>query len=153
LSSTGLPLASGVPYLYASLNSGASFTFGNGASVSTSGGKSMSIAIDPTDPSVMMAYNGFAIGASLQGRIPFTPVSQPTAMTTPLYGNIFGTGTVQIGDLPISVTGAVDINLDVNHTGSPLGISGNTLKQLLTGNESFETLAGNAINDVAIGIN
>ncbi len=153
LSNTGLPLNNGVPYLYASLNSGASFTFGNGASVSTSGGKSMSIAIDPSDPSVMMAYNGFAIGASLQGRIPFTPVSQPTANTNPLYGNIYGTGTIQLGDLPVSITGAVDMNLDVNHTGHPWGISGNTLQQLLSGKVSLPQVAGSAFNDVAWGLN
>jgi hypothetical protein len=151
LGDLNLPLNPGVPYLYLKGDSGFSVSFGN-ASVSKPG-KSLALAIDPADPSVAVRYGDFAVGGSAKGRIPFTPFTQPSGLTTPVYGNVFGAGSVQLGSYPITIGGNAVLDLDANNDGTLVGISGDTFKRLLAGSLKITDLAANAINDVAIGVN
>jgi hypothetical protein len=139
----GVPVNPGVPYCFASINSGFTVSLG-GASVSTPGGASLAIVIDPADPSVEVSANlnsGFAVGASAHGWIPFIPVSQPSAISGGLYGHLYGLATFPLGDYPVTVTGSTVINLDANNTGHVLGISGNIFSELIHGKLSLSALA------------
>jgi hypothetical protein len=153
LGDLNLPVNAGVPYFYASIGTGFSASFG-GASVSSEG-QSLAFAFDPADPSVAVRIGSFAVGGSLKGEIPFTPWAQPTAAKQPIFGNLYGEANDIQPDpeIPITLSGAIAINLDAKNTGHPLGISGNTFSELLDGKESFGQLAKNAINDLAIGVN
>jgi hypothetical protein len=153
LGNLNVPVNPGVPYLYASVNTGFSIQLGNGPSISSSGGKSMAIAIDPSDPSIVVRYNDFAAGGSLNGRIPFTPVTQPSGFSDTIYGQLYGAGSIDLGEYPATISGSAVINLDPNHTGHVLGISGDTFHQLLTGKLKASQLEVNALNNEAIGIN
>jgi hypothetical protein len=153
LATPEFPVNAGVPYLYASAGNGFSVTFG-GAGVSTEG-DTLNVAFDPADPSVVVQVGNFAAGASIKGYIPFTPVNQPSAAAgKQIFGNLFGEATdIQLGALPVTVSGSVVLNLDANNDGKLLGISGNTFSNVLRGKENLASLAANALNDLAVGIN
>ena len=69
-------------------------------SIGVGNGKSLAIAVDPSDPSVAIHYGGgdvvsdVVVAGSVQGRIPFTPATQPTAITDTFYGNLFAQASV-----------------------------------------------------------
>jgi hypothetical protein len=151
LDSLDLPVDAGVPYLYATVNTGFTATFGS-ARVSTSGDK-LSFAFDPADPSVAARVGEFAVGGSIKGYIPFTPVAQPSGASDPIFGNLYGAGAIQLGELPVSLKGSVVIDLDANDDGKILGMSGNTFSKVLQGQQSLASLATNALNDLKVGIN
>jgi len=152
LADLNLPVDSGVPYLYASVSSGFSASFG-GAAVSTKG-ETLAFVFDPADPSVAVRIGNFAVGGSIKGYIPFTPWAQPTAVNEHIIGNLFGEAdNIPLGDLPITLSGSVVLNLDAQGTGNPLAISGNTFSKLLKGQVNLTSLATNALNDIAIGVN
>jgi hypothetical protein len=145
-STLGLPLANALPYILG-VGTGISLQFGN-ASVDT-GGKSLALALDPSDPALLVGVNNFAFGGSLHGYIPFTPLQIPTALAAAIannngvagYGNIYANGSVDLGEIPVTLGGSEVIGLDPNHTGSPLGISGQQIVQLVNGQLSLASVA------------
>jgi hypothetical protein len=154
-----LPLANALPYFYFGAGTGFSLQFGT-ASVDT-GGQSLALAFDPADPSLFVKVSNFAFGGSLHGYIPFTPLQKPSALASSIastngvagYGNLFAMGSIDLGEIPVTLGGAIVIGLDVNHTGTPLGLNGTNVQQLIHGQLSLASLAGQALSDVFVGVN
>jgi hypothetical protein len=153
LGSLGVPLNPGVPYLYYSSTSGNGVSFGN-VTVSPSNSQSFSVAVDPADPSVMVESNGFGFGASLKGEIPYIPTNLPDGIADPrIYGNVYFTGSVDLGELPASVTGSVVIDLDANNDGRFCGLTRQTLQGVLNGKTSLTAALGAEAGDIKVGLN
>ncbi len=156
-----LPLADSLPYFFRQVNLSPSFSFGN-LSIGT-GPFNFAMAFDPTDPSLFIRTGDFAFGGSLRGYIPFVPVEIPTfdanrgAKPGDVfgYGNLFGRGAFDLGEIPVTVSGEMVVGLNATRSGGPLGISGNKAKEFLKGsNHSLKTLfSQTSINDVFYGIN
>jgi hypothetical protein len=145
LDSLDVPLNPGVPYLYYSSTTGAGISFGS-ANLNTSGSKSSSVAVDPADPSMMLKYGDYGFGVSLKGEIPYTPTHLPDGIKDPkIYGNVYATGSVPLGDLPGTLTGGVVIDLDANDDGTFCGLTSQTLDTVLRG--------GAPTGDIKFGVN
>jgi hypothetical protein len=145
LGSLGVPLNPGVPYLYYSSATGAGISFGS-ANLNTSGGNSSSVALDPTDPSLMVKYGDYGFGVSLKGEIPYTPTHLPDGKADPkIYGNVYATGSVPLGDLPATLSGGVVIDLDANSGVPSGGLTSQTLDNVLRG--------GTASGNIRFGVN
>jgi hypothetical protein len=145
LGSLGVPLNPGVPYLYYSSTTGAGISFGS-ANLNTSGSNSSGVAVDPADPAMMIKYGDYGFGVSLKGEIPYTPTHLPDGIKDPkIYGNVYATGSVPLGDLPGTLTGGVVIDLDANGDGTFCGLTSQTLDTVLHG--------GARGGDIAFGVN
>jgi hypothetical protein len=159
LHSLNAPLLDDVPYFYMRSDSGATASLGN-MSVSTPGSHTMEVVFDPGDPMVYVSYDDYAGGVSFHGDLPYVPNLLPTGQSDPgIFGQIYAAGSVDLGELPVSLSGSMVLNLDANHDGHYLGLSNNSqlngslIGNLLTGNTSVSQLAANAINDIQIGFN
>jgi hypothetical protein len=153
LGSLGVPLNPGVPYLYYSSTTGDGISFGS-INANASSSQSFSVAVDPAGRSVMLKSGGFGFGVSLDGEIPYTPTNLPDGIADPkIYGNLYVTGTVPLGDLPASLTGGVVIDLDANNDGTLCGLTSQTLSNVLHGRTSLTDALGAQIGDIRVGVN
>jgi hypothetical protein len=154
-----LPLANALPYIYVGAGAGFSLEYGN-ARIDTAG-KFLSFALDPADPSLFLKVGDFAFGGSWNGYIPFRPLSVPSALASTVtlyngvagYGNLYAKGAFDLGEIPITLGGEAVIGFDANHTGSPLGITGDTAHELTTGQLNFSDVVGTALNNLFVGFN
>ena len=119
------PLASAIPYIYVSVNSSASISFGTATSLS-SNGNSFEVALDPADPAI---YAGIGLSAasasggimiSEHGEIPYTPLEAPTKWTGSLYGNLYINANIDIAGLtdntiPLDVSGDILMSFDTSN--------------------------------------
>ena len=128
IESLGLPLRDGVTYysLYSSSVLGASF---GGITAGPSVGQgSLAVVVDPADPCVYVSAGkgtSFQFGVSTHGLIPFVPhASNYTGVrfSGQLWGSVQG---LPVGDLPVSVSGDITINLNGTVNGTPLSIGKN----------------------------
>jgi hypothetical protein len=153
LSSMGVPLNPAVPYLYYRSTTGDGLTFGQ-VNAKASNGGSFSLAVDPADPSAIVKYGDYGFGVSLKGEIPYTPTQLPDLVADPkIYGNLYATGSVNLGDLPASLSGSVVIDLDANQDGHLAGITSQTLSNVLNGTTSLKDAFSTALNDIKVGVN
>jgi hypothetical protein len=148
------PVNSAVPYIFLTINSGYAAQFGR-LSANPDGGDSLVVAFDPEDPSLFVHVNEFAIGVSAKGYLPYTPLNAlPGLDTNPIYGQLYGRGSIALGDIPVTLTGAAVLNLDANHDGQLLSqISGDMASQVFTGQLSLFDLAQGLTNDLRVGLN
>jgi hypothetical protein len=99
----------------------------------------------------MLESNGFGFGVSLKGEIPYTPTELPDGIADPkIYGNVYVTGTVALGELPGTLTGRMVIDLDANNNGTLPVLTHQTLCDLLDGKTSLTSALG---TDVKVGVN
>ena len=96
-----LPAQAGVPYLFTTLASGATASFG-GRTVTAGNGQTLTVVFDPSDPSLYVQSNSganFKAGASLQGNLKYKP-SQSLAGVPAVFGNLLtnGVNPNQVGD-------------------------------------------------------
>jgi hypothetical protein len=148
------PVNSAVPYIFFTINSGYAAQFGQ-LSANPNGGDSLVVAFDPEDPSLFVHVNEFAVGVSAKGYLPYTPLNTlPGLDTNPIYGQLYGRGSIDLGDIPITLTGAAVLNLDANHDGQLLNlISGDMASQVVTGQLSLFDLAQGLTSDLRVGLN
>jgi hypothetical protein len=155
---SGAPVDPAIPYLYLSVNVGASASFGQvQASVGGYGG---SIVIDPADPSVYVDVQGIpnvpelAVAVSRQGLIPFTPEVAPSRFSgKELYGDLYFKGTLDLASLtldtvPLYETGVFDVNFDSQQTAYWTSKAQQEASDFITGKLTLQEL-----NDVSVGSN
>ena len=121
------PLNPAVPYLYFVAQAGESISakFGND-SLSVGTTRSLSIIVDPADPSLYVGVDSppikqvssLGIGLSWNGLIPFKPVAAPSQFKGTFYGNIYAQASVKVpipytlGIASVKVGGALDLSID-----------------------------------------
>jgi hypothetical protein len=151
--SLGVPLNPGVPYLYYESATGGGVSFGS-INANASNSQSFSVAVDPADPSVTLKFGDYGFGASLKGEIPYTPTTLPDGVADPkIYGNVYATGTVALGEVPATVTGNVVIDLNANNGGTPCGLTPQTLGDLLHGKTNLSSALGATADNFKVGLN
>jgi Ca2+-binding RTX toxin-like protein len=159
LGSLNLPLANGIPYFYAQRNTNPGIKYGGFSA--TAGFLNVAFAFDPSDPSLFIRAGGFAFGGSLKGYIPFVPDSVPkylsdrgvTAGQVVGYGNLFGEGSVDLGQIPVTLGGEVVVGLNTSRNGAPLGIGWSEPARFMRGQVSLGTLFDTAMSNVFVGMN
>ncbi len=146
-----------MPYLY--LSAGTGFAASLGQVQVSIAGYAGSIVVDPADPSLYVdvvgipALNEVSFAISQHGYIPFTPTVTPSNFSgQTLYGDIAYLATLNLGDVsddlvPITLTGAVDINYDVSG-GSWGAAVQQDVTDLFNGQFSLADL-----NNVELGVN
>jgi hypothetical protein len=176
LASTKVPLEAAVPYIYCTLSSDVSISFG-GVQVDVKlpvyhqTGPSVSVVSDPTDSLYLSVQNipdpspvpNLALGFSEHGLIPFKPAASPDHFTESIYGQIYFSGTVDLTNwnIPLSVDGSFDLNLDPHHTGKILGgafssasdFAAALLPGAATGNAGLLAQVDTALHNVTLGVN
>ncbi len=163
--SSQFPVEAAVPYLFATVNAGASASFGT-QSFSASSSQALTVFLDPTDPSLYVLANGtnFKVGASVQGLIPFTPTQNlfQILKTTPVvFGNLFTTGTnpfaagatVVFGNAPVTLNGPLVINFDANHSRNLAGVTPSLVQRIILGQLPLSQAFPDGASDLAIGVN
>src|SRR5262249_9641989 len=113
----------------------------------------LSVAFDPSDPSLYVRVNEFAFGGSVRGEIPFMPKEAPPGVTDQLFGNLYAKGTVQGADYPVELSGEITIGLDAKHIGTPMALTPELVSRLLHGRVSAQAVGQTVMDDLAIGIN
>ena len=153
LGALGAPLNHALPYIYVTTPTANTAQFGD--TVATIGdGNPLTVALDPRDPFLYAQANEFTVGGSLQGYIPYTPVLPVQGLNGHLYGHLYGLGTVQPGDVPVTLSGAAVLNLDAAGDGQLLAnLQGNVAGQLLTGQLALSDFAQSAPQDLQAGFN
>jgi hypothetical protein len=153
LGGLGAPLNNALPYIYVTTPTANTAQFGD--TVATIGdGNPLTVALDPRDPFLYAQANEFTAGGSLQGYIPYTPALPVQGLNGPLYGHLYGLGTVQPGDVPVTLSGAAVLNLDAAGDGQLLpNLQGNVASQLLTGQLALSDFAQSAPQDLQAGFN
>lgn len=154
LGNVRVPLANAVPYLYFTIDTGYSISFG-AASGSTSPSVDLTVAFDPADPALFARFGfsgpvtfGFGVGNSRNGYIPFEPEARPTQPTEDIYGHLYFQGNVTVPVIDsISLSGNVNVvyDLDANNDGVLLGIDPETV--------IFEGLVSEPTEDIRVGVN
>jgi hypothetical protein len=153
LTNLGVPLNNALAYIYFS-TANSQAQFGDIPS-QINEGNPLTIVFDPEDPFVYARVNEFAVGVSLKGYIPFTPVlSLPGLDSDPIYGHLYGRGPIALGDIDATVTAEAVINLDGQHDGQLLSaVGGNVASYLLTGRMNLSDLGQDAPLDLRVGLN
>ena len=136
---------SGVPYLTTAAAPKGHIQFGNNSFdiplVDRLARDKPFFVIEPADPMLYTSFPGvtnydnvikdFALAVSANGRIPFVSLHAPTIPgIDPLdrfFGHVFVTDTfkIKVGGVPVSIDGAITVNLDANGDGQFLAGSGN----------------------------
>jgi hypothetical protein len=156
-----LPVNSAVPYLYFNGTNQASISLG-GWSVSPAG-QTVTIAgaFDPSDPSLVVRADlglegnpveKFAFGWSTKGEIPFTPKTTPEGFNDQIFGNIYTSAQVKIGDYPVDIDGEMVIDLDAKNLGQTPNLGPYGIQELVQGQASLQTLVG-SLGNIKVGVN
>jgi hypothetical protein len=153
LGGLGAPVNNALPYIYFTSTSGQA-QFGD---IPSSVGPSdpLTVAFDPEDPFLYAHVNEIGVGISLKGYIPFTPTLAVAGLdSNPLYGHLYGSGPIALGDVPAAITGQAVINLDAQHDGQLLRVfEGDLAAYLLTGRLNLSDLTQTDPGDLRVGLN
>jgi hypothetical protein len=157
---TDLPVDPAVPYLYFSVTTTASLSYGTATVVSDP--YHVGVAIDPTDPSIGVDIQGIpglnevALEVSENATIPYSPQAVPEQYAGNLYGDVYFKGTVDLGALtggalPAAAASSLTANLDPGHKGLTDAMS-QTFGQFLGGHMTASA-AMQYLDNISLGIN
>lgn len=146
------PLNPAVPYFFASAGTDFMVNYGGvGYGPSISGGTNyLTVIADLNDPFIYAKVGNFGIAGSLKGYIPFDPWAAPDYQQNKIYGNLYGTGAVTLGGLPINLSGNAVLDLDANNDGVWVGVSNQTWQQVMSNPISSVSAI---MTDIAFGVN
>ena len=153
LGSFQMPLNNALPYITAtSTDYSASF----GEITAQSGANNpLAVALDPQDVALYARVNEFAAGASMKGYIPFRPTLALADLDeNPLFGHLYGSGSITVGDIGVTLAAQAVLNLNASGDGQLLQqMSGNLASQIFTNQVSLSTLAALAPQNLRVGVN
>jgi hypothetical protein len=132
------PLNNAVPYIFFTVSSYSLNIGGN----SVVDGHPLTVVYDPSDPFIFVGLAqpvpgfplGVAFGASMKGRIPFTP-AQTIANAPAIFGHAFGRGTVTIplSGATATLQGDTVLDLDANRDGTFVNLNGQAVSRFFFG--------------------
>jgi hypothetical protein len=166
---SGAPLNKSIPYFFVANSLMASATVGG---YTAQVGTNIQFAFDPSDPFVYVAAHGIptpegpidiAIGASINGRILFTPqIPAPSSVLgvpvppPNIAGNVYLGGIIPLPDTPLAITGNMVVGLvhDVNgNLAAGSKLTKTHADALLQKKENLLTLIQSMTSQPTIGIN
>jgi hypothetical protein len=163
LTTVNAPMLGDVPYLYFSVPTSGSLSFG-GVTASLTPAPNLAVVADPGDPCLFVGVSGlpgpvpsFQFGGSANGLIPFKPLTVPQHFHGNIYGQVLWGASVDFNfaKIPVSIDGESVYNLDARHTGKLLNGVYRNASAMFTdlGKRAHQAALLSALRDVSWGTN